>query len=135
MSSAWQGRARSAATSRTRSSAARVCTATLQAQRIEAIRRAVGDQFFINARTDLYIKTETHDSALVDEAIERGSAFADAGASGFFIPRLVDPRQIERIVKEVPLPLNLIALSGTPPKADWADASHESATGPTLTGR
>ena len=49
---------------------------TLQAKRIEAIRRALGDQFFINARTDLYIKTETHDSALVDKAIERGKAFA-----------------------------------------------------------
>src|SRR5215216_6126002 len=36
----------------------------LQAKRIEAIRRAVGDQFFINARTDLYIRTQTHDSAL-----------------------------------------------------------------------
>lgn len=94
---------------------------TLQVERIQAIRRAVGDQFFINARTDLYIKTKTHDSALVDKAIERGKAFADAGASGFFVPRLSDPRQAERIVKEVPLPLNLIAFPGTPPKADWAN--------------
>ena len=95
---------------------------TLQVKRIEAIRRAVGDQFFINARTDLYIKTQTHDSALVDEAIERGKAFADAGASGFFVPRLGDPQQVERIVAEVPLPLNLIAFPGAPPKADWANA-------------
>ena len=68
-----------------------------QAKRIEAIRRAVGDQFFINARTDLYRMTETHDSALVDKAIERGKAFANAGASGFFVPRLGDPRQAELI--------------------------------------
>jgi 2-methylisocitrate lyase-like PEP mutase family enzyme len=95
---------------------------TLQAERIAAIRRAVGDQFFINARTDLYLKAQTHDSALVDEAIERGKAFADAGASGFFVPRLADPQQVERIVKEVPLPLNLIAFPGAPPKADWAKA-------------
>ena len=94
----------------------------LQVKRIEAIRRAVGDQFFINARTDLYRLTPTPDSALVDEAIERGKAFADAGASGFFIPRLVDPQQAERIVKEVPLPLNLIAIPGAPPKADWVNA-------------
>jgi 2-methylisocitrate lyase-like PEP mutase family enzyme len=95
---------------------------TLQVKRIEAIRRAVGEQFFINARTDLYVKTQTHDSALVVEAIERGNAFAGAGASGFFVPRLADPRQVERIVEEVPLPLNLIAIPGTPPKADWANA-------------
>ena len=95
---------------------------TLQARRIEAIRRAVGDQFFINARTDLFIKNQTHDSALVDEAIERGKAFADAGASGYFVPRLADPEQAERIVKEVPLPLNLIAFPGVPPRADWVNA-------------
>ena len=77
---------------------------------------------FINARTDLYIKTQANDSALVDETIERGKAFADAGASGFFVPRLADPRQVERIVKEVPLPLNLISFPGSPPNADWANA-------------
>jgi 2-methylisocitrate lyase-like PEP mutase family enzyme len=93
-----------------------------QAKRIEAIRLAVGDQFFINARTDLYLKTQTHDSALVDAAVERGKAFADAGASGFFVPRLSDPRQIERIVREVPLPLNVIAFPGAPDKAVWASA-------------
>ena len=93
-----------------------------QAKRIEAIRLAVGDQFFINARTDLYLKTQTFDNALVDQAIERGKAFADAGASGFFVPRLADPRQIERIVREVPLPLNVIAFPGAPDKAVWASA-------------
>ena len=59
--------------------------------------------------------------ALVDEVIERGKAFADAGASGFFVPRLADPRQIERIVREVPLPLNVIAFPGAPTKAEWAE--------------
>jgi len=93
-----------------------------QVKRIEAIRRAVGDDFFINARTDLYLKTQEHDAALVDEVIERGIAFADAGANGFFVPRLADPRQVERIVKDVPLALNLIAFPGAPSKAEWANA-------------
>ena len=91
-----------------------------QAERIAAIRSAVGDAFFINARTDLFLKTQTFDDALVDQVIERGKAFADAGASGFFVPRLADPRQIERVVREVPLPLNVIAFPGAPPKAEWA---------------
>ncbi len=94
----------------------------LQVRRIAAIRRAVGNDFFLNARTDLFIKTKDHDEALVDEAIERGKAFADAGASGFFVPRLSDPAQAERIASEVPLPLNLIAFPGAPSKALWADA-------------
>jgi len=93
-----------------------------QVARIRAIRRAVGDDFFINARTDLYLKVEAHDDGLVGQVVERGKAFADAGASGFFVPRLADARQIERIVREVPLPLNVIAFPGAPPKAEWASA-------------
>jgi 2-methylisocitrate lyase-like PEP mutase family enzyme len=94
----------------------------LQVRRITAIRKAVGEQFFINARTDLFLKTQTYDDALVDQAIERGKAFAGAGASGFFVPRLADPKQIERVVREVPLPLNVIAFPGAPDKSVWAGA-------------
>src|SRR6185503_6135872 len=94
----------------------------LQIRRIAAIRRAVGEAFFINARTDLFLKTQTYDEVLVDQAIERGKAFADAGASGFFVPRLSDPKQIERVVREVPLPLNVIAFPGAPDKKVWAEA-------------
>lgn len=94
----------------------------LQVRRISAVRRAVGDSFFINARTDLFLKTQTYDDALIDEVVQRGKAFADAGASGFFVPRLSDPRQIERVVREVPLPLNVIAFPGAPDKKVWAEA-------------
>jgi 2-methylisocitrate lyase-like PEP mutase family enzyme len=94
----------------------------LQVRRVEAIRRAVGDAFFINARTDAFLKTQTYDDALIDSVVERGKAFADAGASGFFVPRLSDARQIERVVREVPLPLNVIAFPGAPPKQEWASA-------------
>ena len=94
----------------------------LQVSRIRAIRDAVGEQFFINARTDLFLKTQTFDDALIDQVVERGKAFADAGASGFFVPRLGDPKQIERVVREVPLPLNVIAFPGAPDKSVWAGA-------------
>ena len=94
----------------------------LQVRRIKAIRDAVVDDFYINARTDLFLKTQTYDDALIDQVIERGKAFADAGASGFFVPRLADPAQIERVVREVPLPLNVIAFPGAPDKSVWASA-------------
>jgi len=94
----------------------------LQVKRIAAIRRAVGDKFYINARTDLFLKTQTYDDALVGQVVERGKAFADAGASGFFVPRLADPAQIERVVREVPLPLNVIAFPGAPGSSVWASA-------------
>ena len=94
----------------------------LQVRRIRAIRCAVGDAFFINARTDLFLKTQTYDDAPVGQVVERGKAFADAGASGFFVPRLSDSNQIERVVREVPLPLNVIAFPGAPAKSEWANA-------------
>lgn len=94
----------------------------VQVRRIQAMRRAVGEDFFINARTDLYLKVKEQDDSLVEHVIERGKAFADAGASGFFVPRLADTKQVERVVREVPLPLNLIAFPGAPLKSDWASA-------------
>jgi len=96
----------------------------LQAQRIAAIRTAVGTDFFINARTDLFLKhkPETHDAAMLDEAIERALGFADAGASGFFAPRLGDLRLVEKLCKASPLPVNAIAFPGGPTRAQWASA-------------
>ena len=94
----------------------------LQVKRIAAIRHAVGADFYINARTDLFLKTQTYGDALIDQVVERGKGFADAGASGLFVPRLADPAQIERVVREVPLPLNVIAFPGAPDKKVWADA-------------
>ena len=94
----------------------------LQVRRIAAIRSAVAEAFFINARTDLLLKTQAHDDALIGQVIERGKAFAEAGASGFFVPLLSDPKQIERVVREVPLPLNVIAFPGAPEKKVWAEA-------------
>ena len=94
----------------------------LQVRRIAAIRAATGSEFFINARTDLFLKTQTYDDALIDQVVERGKAYADAGASGFFVPRITEPAHIERVVREVPLPLNAIAFPGAPDKKVWADA-------------
>ena len=38
------------------------------------------------------------------------------------MPRISAPRHIERVVREVPLPLNAIAFPDAPPKAEWAAA-------------
>src|SRR6218665_3636526 len=69
-----------------------------QAARIAAARGAVGADFFINARTDIFLqaKADENDQAKVDDALERARAYADAGASGFFIPGLADLALLER---------------------------------------
>jgi 2-methylisocitrate lyase-like PEP mutase family enzyme len=71
-------------------------TLDAQSARIKAIRamaNARGVPFFINARTDLFLKVSdpARHSPLVEEAIERGAAYAEAGASGFFVPGLSNP--------------------------------------------
>ena len=95
-----------------------------QAQRIRAIRAEVGSGFFINLRTDLFLKAESssHDSALADAAIERGQAYADAGGSGFFIPGLGNLALVERICQAVQLPVNAMHFPGAPSGRQWADA-------------
>ncbi|MGA9580540.1 MAG: isocitrate lyase/phosphoenolpyruvate mutase family protein [Allosphingosinicella sp.] len=91
----------------------------MQAARIRAARAAVGPDFFINARTDLFLKTRasTHEPAAIEEAILRARAYAQAGASGFFVPGLVDLDQLGRICAASPLPVNFMAFPGAPEAA------------------
>lgn len=95
-----------------------------QAARIRAARAAVGPDFFINARTDIFLKTraETHAPAAIEEAIARAGAYAEAGASGFFVPGLVDLDQLARICAASPLPVNFMAFPGAPEAAAVAAA-------------
>ncbi|WP_129792230.1 isocitrate lyase/phosphoenolpyruvate mutase family protein [Sphingosinicella sp. CPCC 101087] len=94
----------------------------VQAARIRAVRAAVGPDFFINARTDIFLKAkpETHDAAMVDAAIERAQAYAEAGANGFFAPLLSDLALLERLCAASPLPVNFMAFPGAPAAAEVA---------------
>lgn len=91
-----------------------------QAARIAALRRAVADDFFINARTDIFLKSPAHEPAMIAAALERALAYADSGASGFFAPGLKDERLIESLVRGSPLPVNIMAFPGVPDRARLA---------------
>lgn len=97
-------------------------TAEVQAERIRAARAAVGAHFFINARTDIFLKSkpEQHDDAKADAAIERALAYAEAGASGLFVPGLADLRLLARVCENSPLPVNFMAFPGAPSTAEVA---------------
>jgi 2-methylisocitrate lyase-like PEP mutase family enzyme len=96
----------------------------LQAERIGAARAAVGPDFFVNARTDIFLKAprETHDRGMVEAALERGHAYAESGASGFFVPGLADLALLARLCEASPLPVNFMAFPGGPTAADVAAA-------------
>jgi 2-methylisocitrate lyase-like PEP mutase family enzyme len=87
-----------------------------QAARIAAIRAAAGEHFFINARTDVFLSApaDTHDDAKLDDAIARARAYAEAGASGFFAPGLVDEGLIGKLVDAAPIPVNIMMFPGVP---------------------
>ncbi|MEA1672832.1 isocitrate lyase/phosphoenolpyruvate mutase family protein [Nitrospirillum sp. BR 11163] len=94
-----------------------------QASRIAAIREAAqrkGVDFFINARTDLFLGQGRDPAQAVDEAIARAEAYAAAGASGLFIPGLVDAALIGRIIEGVTLPVNVMVMDGVPPRDQLA---------------
>lgn len=90
-----------------------------QATRIAAVRAAAqqnGVDAFINARTDLFFEAgpaRPH-TELLDEAIERAEAYADAGASGLFVPGLEDRDLLARLCEAVMLPVNVMTLDAKP---------------------
>ena len=86
-----------------------------QGDRIAAARNAVGSDFFINARIDLFLKAkpERHSEAM-DEALERAAVYAKSGASGLFFPGLGDPVLIAQVCEGSPLPVNIMAFPGAP---------------------
>lgn len=90
-----------------------------QAARVAAIRAAAetaGAGFFINARCDVFLTTDraTHGAAHLAECLERGRAYADAGASGLFAPGLENPDLIAELTAKSPLPVNLLVMPGVP---------------------
>ena len=96
-----------------------------QAERVAAARKAcetAGIPGFINARTDIFLKNtpDTHTPEMLEEAITRAQAYADAGASGFFAPGLADEGMIGALCAACTLPVNIIALPGVPDKATLA---------------
>jgi 2-methylisocitrate lyase-like PEP mutase family enzyme len=91
-----------------------------QSARIRAVREAAEETsipLFINARTDVFLKTypAPHNEAELEEALQRAAAYAEAGASGLFAPGLRDPELIEKLCDRSSLPVNILALPDTPP--------------------
>lgn len=88
-----------------------------QAERIAAIRgvaRARGVDLFINARTDLFFDPDLAPMDGLEEARERAKAYAAAGASGLFVPGLVDARAIAALCETIELPVNVMVGPGLP---------------------
>ena len=92
--------------------------AKIAAARTAAARAGVG--LFINARTDVYLRSLVAADAAIDETLARAARYRDAGADGLFVPAATDPDAIRRIAADAGLPLNVLVVPGLAPVAELA---------------
>ncbi len=88
-----------------------------QLEKIRAImeaKRALGSEFFLNARVDVFGTVRDYHDGL-DDAIRRGNAYAEAGADCIFIFRPPDAEGIRTLVREIHAPLSILATPDSPP--------------------
>lgn len=90
---------------------------SLQVERIRAIREAsaaMGVSLVINARTDVYLMPIGPEATRFERTVDRLRAYRAAGADCVFVPGLVDRGLIEKLVKSVDAPLNILVTAGCP---------------------
>jgi 2-methylisocitrate lyase-like PEP mutase family enzyme len=90
-----------------------------QCRRIRQIRKtadATGIPLFINARTDVFIHAKNFetDELRYQEALKRGLAYKEAGADCFYPIVMRDITHIQRMLKAVDMPVNLLTIAGLP---------------------
>lgn len=88
------------------------------AAKISAVRKVANDlgiPLFINARTDPFLLKFGTPEESFNEAAKRARIYADAGASGIFVPGLEDIELIKRFVSKTSLPVNVMVMRGAGP--------------------
>jgi 2-methylisocitrate lyase-like PEP mutase family enzyme len=95
-----------------------------QLRKIKAVmetKRRLGSEFFLNARVDAFhVMTDDPKKAL-DEAIQRGNAYAEAGGDCIFYLSVHSSDIIGRLVKEVKAPISILAGPQAPSVSELQD--------------
>jgi 2-methylisocitrate lyase-like PEP mutase family enzyme len=89
----------------------------LQAEKIRTVREvsaSVGVSLVINARTDIYLMPIGPEAMRFERTVERLRAYRAAGADCLFAPGVSDRELIEKLVKAVAAPLNILVTAGCP---------------------
>lgn len=89
----------------------------LHARKIEAIKsRAarMGDDLFVNARIDVYLRELVAPERRFEETLARAKQYAGAGADGIFVPFVRDGETIGRLAEHIAQPLNILAVKDVP---------------------
>lgn len=80
---------------------------------ISKLREKLGIPFVINARTCVYLIEVGKEEDRLSIAIERGNAFHKAGADCIFIPGAIKESIIEKLIKNIEAPINILATPST----------------------
>jgi 2-methylisocitrate lyase-like PEP mutase family enzyme len=83
-----------------------------QLQKIKAVmetKRVLGSEFFLNARVDAFHAMTDDPKKALDEAIQRGNAYAEAGGDCIFYLFVHSSDIIGRLAKEVKAPISILA--------------------------
>ena len=91
----------------------------LQCERISTIKKVARNMnvsLFINARTDTFVHAQMFHSSqqLIDETMQRGKAYKDAGADCFYPILMNQQEHIKIIVEALNMPLNILMMPGIP---------------------
>lgn len=95
-----------------------------QLRKIKAVmetKRELGSEFFLNARVDAFHVITDDPKKALDEAIERGNAYAAAGGDCIFYLFLHSAEIIGRIAKEVKAPISILAGPQSPSVSELQD--------------
>ncbi len=93
----------------------------LQVEKIRAVRKSAdqaGIPLVINARTDVYERLDKNDPGLLEQAIQRGNAYRDAGADCIFVIDVDDRETVRQLAREIHAPINILARHGSPSIAE-----------------
>lgn len=70
---------------------------------------------WINARVDVYLRRLKEGEAAYEETVTRARRYREAGANSIFVPAAAEEALLARLVRDVVLPLNVLAWPGVPP--------------------
>jgi 2-methylisocitrate lyase-like PEP mutase family enzyme len=76
-----------------------------------------GIDLWINARIDVYLRRLAESEAAYQETVVRARRYREAGASSIFVPGVVEEALLSQLVRDVVLPLNVLAWPGLPAAA------------------
>ncbi len=109
-------------------------TPALLCEKIRAIRQALaGTDFFINARTDVFLANLAQGADATRMTIERLQQYRQAGADGGFVPGLCELPAIGEISAAIGMPLNIMTVPNMPPIKKLAAAGAQRiSVGPAL---